>query len=155
MIDEELKNGQQSNLQQFFGHHPVHTFSDFSSSKFGDVNLALKNLKNDSYPMVIHTTLTGARGTNFALYKDAIVLCAFVPRSYADCVQALGRGCRNENGRGVGVLIVSHAHTDISESTILDLLADRSLGNELDENVRIQVMRKAHQKEFSMNEDDY
>jgi len=106
LIDEELKHGQQSHLQEYFSHHPVHTFSDFSASKFAKVNLALKGLKDATTPMVIHTTKAGARGVNFDLYRDAIVLCAFNPTNYADCVQALGRGCRNEQGRGEGVLIV-------------------------------------------------
>ena len=122
IVDEQLQHGQQSQLQEYFGHHPVRTFSDFSAGKFAQVNLALKSLKAATYPMVIHTTKTGARGINFDLYKDAIVLCAFSPSNYADCVQALGRGCRNEQGRGEGVLIVDEEHTDISEATILDFL---------------------------------
>jgi hypothetical protein len=55
----------------------VRTFSSFLAGKFAQVNLALKSLKAANYPMVIHTTKTGARGINFDLYKDAIVLCAF------------------------------------------------------------------------------
>ena len=76
-IDEELRHGQQSNLEEYFCHHPVHTFSDFSAGKFAVVNRKLKGLKAATTPMVIHTTKTGARGINFDLYKDAIVLCAF------------------------------------------------------------------------------
>ena len=46
----------------------MRTFSDFSAGKFAKVNLALKSLKDATYPMVIHTTKAGARGVNFDLY---------------------------------------------------------------------------------------
>ena len=104
--------------------------------------------------MVIHTSKAGARGVNFDLFRDAIVLCAFNPTNYADCVQALGRGCRNEQGRGEGVLIVSEEHTEINEATILNFLSDDSLGDEQSDDLRIRILRRAHEQFFSMCEED-
>ena len=69
-------------------------------------------------------------------------------------MQALGRGCRNELGRGEGVLIVSEEHTEISESTILNFLSDDSLGDEQSDDLRIRILRRAHEQIFSMSEDE-
>ena len=66
----------------------------------------LKLLMNDNW--IVLTTKDGSRGTDFKGPSPAHVLMTFQPSSYAECVQALGRGSRNLDHTCSGTIICTN-----------------------------------------------
>jgi superfamily II DNA/RNA helicase len=54
---------------------------------------------------IVLTTKEGARGIDYKGVNPAHVIMAFNPKSYSECVQALGRGCRELSSFAEGTII--------------------------------------------------
>jgi hypothetical protein len=73
----------------------------------------LNDVANDNF--LILTTKEGARGVDYKGVNPAHVIIAFEPESYSECVQALGRGCRELTAFAEGTIVcVAPLTTDAS-----------------------------------------
>lgn len=63
----------------------------------------LNEVAKDNF--VVVTTVEGARGVDYKGSHSAHVIIAFKPNSYSECVQALGRGCRELSSFAEGTII--------------------------------------------------
>lgn len=77
-------------------------FDDFSQN-FASLMHKLNEVAEDNF--LIMTTKEGARGVDYKGINPAHVIIAFAPESYSECVQALGRGCRELSSFSEGTII--------------------------------------------------
>ena len=64
---------------------------DFSKN-YHLIEKSLREISRDNF--IVLTTIEGSRGVDYKGINIAHVVIAFQPKSYSQCVQALGRGCR-------------------------------------------------------------
>lgn len=85
----------------------------------------------------------GARGVDYKGSHVAHVIMAYKPRSLAECIQALGRGCRSLTSSTEGTIICNEPITEDGPS-YLDLLA--SADDELSQSFRLnsKIARMLH-----------
>lgn len=77
-------------------------FDDFSQH----FSLIMKNLNEVAKDrFLVLTTKEGSRGVDYKGINPAHVIIAFKPSSYSECVQALGRGCRELTSFAKGSII--------------------------------------------------
>jgi superfamily II DNA/RNA helicase len=83
---------------------------------------------------IVLTTKDGARGIDYKGVNPAHVIMTFNPKSYSECVQALGRGCRELSNSTSGTVICKDPLTT-DASNYLNLLV--SADGELSEAMKI------------------
>jgi hypothetical protein len=69
----------------------------------------LNEVAEDNF--LVLTTKEGARGVDYKGINPAHVIIAFKPESYSECVQALGRGCRELSKFSEGTIICKNPLT--------------------------------------------
>lgn len=79
----------------------------------------LNEVAKDNF--LVLTTKEGSRGVDYKGINSAHVIIAFKPASYSECVQALGRGCRELTSFAQGSIICKDPLT-MNASDYLNLL---------------------------------
>jgi hypothetical protein len=94
---------------------------------------------------IVLTTKDGARGIDYKGVNPAHVIMAFNPKSYSECVQALGRGCRELSSFAEGTIICKNPLTT-NPSNYLALLV--AVDGELSEAMKLncKLARTFHYK---------
>lgn len=82
---------------------------DNFSTEFHVIEEVLKSISESKF--ILMTTKEGSRGVDFKASSTAHVIIAFAPTSYAECVQALGRGCRDLTSSTDGTIICADVLT--------------------------------------------
>jgi hypothetical protein len=77
-------------------------FRNFEEN-YAQVLEKLQKLSHDNF--VVLTTKEGSRGVDYKGPSPAHVIICYEPSSFADCVQALGRGCRTLDQFSEGTII--------------------------------------------------
>lgn len=96
-------------------------FDDFDQ-EFGQIMDKLYEVAKDNF--IVLTTKEGARGIDYKGVNPAHVIMAFSPKSYSECVQALGRGCRELSSFAEGTIICQTPKTSHASNYLDTLLAD-------------------------------
>lgn len=87
---------------------------------------------------IVLTTKEGARGIDYKGVNPAHVIMAFNPQSYSECVQALGRGCRELSSFAEGTIMCKDPlTTDAANYLTLLVAADGELSEAMKLNCRL------------------
>ena len=113
-------------------------FDDFSSN-YAIIEKKLHEVAKDNF--IVLTTKEGARGVDYKGINVAHVIVAYEPDSYSECVQALGRGCRELSSFAEGTIICTNPLTlDADEYLTLLQSRDDELAEALQINCKIARM---------------